>query len=317
MLMPGRSYSSTAYKYGFNGKEKDDEFKGAGNSLDFGARIHDPRLGRFLSLDPLSKKFPSESNYSFAGNNPIYLVDNNGEEKTTYYKIIAKDGTVMFKKFTQYGVKWSLDFKGIHAYNYSQTVVIDKRIGTTTVFAPVIDYTKDLGIKQGLYETAISTDAKVVGSADNEPYKMPAVSSGVRENGTVLVKGVPMRITQTSELYSTTENSIGTNNVTKLAPTVTSQGVPSNMGGSARIYFKIYWSEETKPNPTDGYKFENAKASIEVNKQYGFFVFSQGVTENSTTIGVQYPPRIEAAVTISAPGVQIKNTSKQSTIGGL
>ena len=68
---------------------------------------------------------------------------------------------------------------------------------------------------------------------------------------------------------------------------------------------------------TNLYKFENAKASIEVNKQYGFFVFSQGVTENSTTIGVQYPPRIEAAVTISAPGVQIKNTSKQSTIGGL
>jgi len=31
------------YRYGFNGHEKDDEIKGSGNSLNFGARILDPR----------------------------------------------------------------------------------------------------------------------------------------------------------------------------------------------------------------------------------------------------------------------------------
>lgn len=56
MLMPGRTYSATnSYRYGFNGKEKDNDIKGEGNQLDFGARIYDPRISRFLSLDPMSK----------------------------------------------------------------------------------------------------------------------------------------------------------------------------------------------------------------------------------------------------------------------
>jgi RHS repeat-associated protein len=45
------------YRFGFNGQEKDDEVKVEGNSLDFGARIYDSRLGRWLSLDPLQAKY--------------------------------------------------------------------------------------------------------------------------------------------------------------------------------------------------------------------------------------------------------------------
>jgi RHS repeat-associated protein len=81
MLMPGRSpISSIGYRFGFNGMEKDDEFKTNGNSYDFGARIYDPRLGRFLSVDPLSKKYPELSPYQFASNNPIQFVDIDGLE---------------------------------------------------------------------------------------------------------------------------------------------------------------------------------------------------------------------------------------------
>lgn len=76
MLMPGRSYSSTAYKYGFNGKEKDDEVKGAGNSVDFGARIYDSRIGRFLSVDAASQ--PSWSKYKSFFDNPIIYSDPSG-----------------------------------------------------------------------------------------------------------------------------------------------------------------------------------------------------------------------------------------------
>lgn len=36
--------------------EKDNEVKGSGNSLDFGARIYDSRLGKWLSTDPLQTK---------------------------------------------------------------------------------------------------------------------------------------------------------------------------------------------------------------------------------------------------------------------
>jgi len=80
MEMPGRKYqSSEAYRYGFNGKEKDNEVKGEGNSLDFGSRIHDPRLGRFLSVDPKVNSYPFMSPYCFAANNPIRLTDEDGE----------------------------------------------------------------------------------------------------------------------------------------------------------------------------------------------------------------------------------------------
>jgi RHS repeat-associated protein len=48
-------------RYGFNGMEKDDNVKGEGNSYDFGARIYDPRVGRWLSMDAKSKDYPHSS----------------------------------------------------------------------------------------------------------------------------------------------------------------------------------------------------------------------------------------------------------------
>jgi len=39
--------------YGILGVEQDNEIKGNGNSLEFKVRIYDPRLVRFLSVEPL------------------------------------------------------------------------------------------------------------------------------------------------------------------------------------------------------------------------------------------------------------------------
>src|SRR5690554_2541314 len=69
-----------AYRYGFNSMERDNEIKGKGNSYDFGARMYDSRLGRWLALDALSQKFPSESHYSSFRNSPILYVDKDGNE---------------------------------------------------------------------------------------------------------------------------------------------------------------------------------------------------------------------------------------------
>jgi RHS repeat-associated protein len=78
--MPSRSFSASSYKYGFNGKEKDDEVKGGGNSLDFGMRIYDSRLGRWSTIDPYYREYTSISPYSFALNKPIIYVDSDGEK---------------------------------------------------------------------------------------------------------------------------------------------------------------------------------------------------------------------------------------------
>jgi RHS repeat-associated protein len=84
-----RSWSdaSRAYRYGFNGKEKDSEI--ASDNYDFGARIYDARLGRWLSLDPLMKYFSSFSAYNFCLNSPGNYFDSDGMQpncRPSYYQ---------------------------------------------------------------------------------------------------------------------------------------------------------------------------------------------------------------------------------------
>jgi RHS repeat-associated protein len=80
--LPGRTYRSNGkdLRYGYNGKENDNDVKGEGNQIDYGMRIYDPRLGRFLSVDPLTKNYASWSPYPFAMNRPIDGVDLDGLE---------------------------------------------------------------------------------------------------------------------------------------------------------------------------------------------------------------------------------------------
>lgn len=89
--MPGRSYSAgTGYRYGFNGKEQDPEVSGQGNQYDYGFRIYNPRLGRFLSVDPLFNSYPWYTPYQFAGNMPIWAIDLDGleEKKATIINVV-------------------------------------------------------------------------------------------------------------------------------------------------------------------------------------------------------------------------------------
>jgi RHS repeat-associated protein len=79
MVMPGRHTESTDYRYAYNGMEQDNEIKGDGNSYTTEFRQYDPRLGRWLSLDPLVDDFPDMSPYCAFDNNPIYYQDALGE----------------------------------------------------------------------------------------------------------------------------------------------------------------------------------------------------------------------------------------------
>ena len=72
--------NTEGYRFGFNGKENDNEIKGTGNQQDYGMRIYDPRLGRFLSIDPLTDKYPNLTPYQFASNRCIDGVDWDGLE---------------------------------------------------------------------------------------------------------------------------------------------------------------------------------------------------------------------------------------------
>jgi RHS repeat-associated protein len=77
----------SSYLYGFGGIEKDNEIKGEGNSYNFTFRMYDPRLGRFLSVDPIGKNYPHSSPFAFAENSPIQCIDLEGLEK---YKVTGR-----------------------------------------------------------------------------------------------------------------------------------------------------------------------------------------------------------------------------------
>ncbi|MFY0254669.1 RHS repeat-associated core domain-containing protein [Chitinophaga sp. 30R24] len=92
------------YRYGFNGKENDNEVKGEGNQQDYGMRVYDPRIGRFFSVDPLANKYPTQSTYSFAANNPIMLVDVNGMGPGDPLKHTVAKGESLADVSKKYGV---------------------------------------------------------------------------------------------------------------------------------------------------------------------------------------------------------------------
>jgi len=129
-----------AYRYGFNGKENDNEVKGLGNEQDYGMRVYDPRVGRFLSVDPLSKSYPFYTPYSFAGNNPIKFIDLDGEEEydptqdpffvaklltTTFYDVKHSIENVVFNTFVPNdpGKKWLATYKVENGQQVFETVI--------------------------------------------------------------------------------------------------------------------------------------------------------------------------------------------------
>jgi RHS repeat-associated protein len=80
MHMPGRSFSSGSYRYGFNGFEGDNEISGQGNSYTTLYRQYEPRLGRWKSLDPAMVKYPNLSPYVAFINNPVFYTDPFGND---------------------------------------------------------------------------------------------------------------------------------------------------------------------------------------------------------------------------------------------
>jgi RHS repeat-associated protein len=74
------------YRFGFNNQEKESEL---GDYYAFEYRIHDARLGRFLSVDPLEAEYPWNSVYAFSENR---LIDSRELEGLEAINVITGEG---------------------------------------------------------------------------------------------------------------------------------------------------------------------------------------------------------------------------------
>ncbi|MFW6222508.1 MAG: RHS repeat domain-containing protein, partial [Bacteroidota bacterium] len=73
---------------------KDDEWTGVtGSHLDFGARIYDSRINRWLSVDPKARKSPGWTGYNFVKNSPLIRIDPDGEEDVLVKQTRSSDET--------------------------------------------------------------------------------------------------------------------------------------------------------------------------------------------------------------------------------
>jgi RHS repeat-associated protein len=72
--------------HSFNGKENDNEvYSGTGTFQDYGMRMYDTRVARFISVDPITREYPELTPFQFASNTPINSIDLDGKESKTSY----------------------------------------------------------------------------------------------------------------------------------------------------------------------------------------------------------------------------------------
>ncbi|WP_238381817.1 DUF6443 domain-containing protein, partial [Mucilaginibacter pedocola] len=75
-LRNGIHDNSSDNRYLYNGKELQADLQ---NQYDYGARFYDPVIGRFVVVDAFSEKNYAINHYNYAANNPIALIDVNGD----------------------------------------------------------------------------------------------------------------------------------------------------------------------------------------------------------------------------------------------
>ncbi|MCR5277366.1 MAG: RHS repeat-associated core domain-containing protein [Bacteroidales bacterium] len=97
------------------------------NVYDFGARLYDPGLGRWLSLDPMTEQYYFHSPYLFCAGNPMKFVDPEG----THWYTINENGEIQ--------MLMERDNE-----QYDRLFLYDKQIGPPNLFSSIVVNNQDI-----------------------------------------------------------------------------------------------------------------------------------------------------------------------------
>jgi RHS repeat-associated protein len=253
--MPGRLYNSANYRYGFNGKENDNEIKGTGNQQDYGMRIYDGRLGKFLSVDPLYKDFAWNSTYAFAENDVIRSIDLDGEEK--YVVTQKRDETGKIIKMSIYCVK-STKIDGqiidqqltINKVSYAGSEIIVRNVDSKGNLISVSKQDKFNRIQQKLVDE--KGKKSKIRNEDNTAH-LKADDSGNKVIEDAYVETSESDLTSTSFVYTSPAGNTELSSIKDNAKAI-------NTGSE-------YMSGESKKKQIDEIQFEGSKSSV-MKKNY-------------------------------------------------
>ncbi|WP_052600089.1 RHS repeat-associated core domain-containing protein [Aureispira sp. CCB-QB1] len=207
-----RTFTVDDHRFGFNGKENDKDW---GNQLiqDYGFRLYNPAIAKFLSVDPLAPEYPELTTYQFASNRPIDGIDLDGLEwkeiKRAFY-VAGKKGTELVIN-TAGGVVYAV----VHPINTGKAIIEEtketaKDIGTiygtgAQIFSNHFFETEFEIDRETFYDAAQNTGKRIVENGGSTIIFGGMLSSAkhmAKGSRAKLFSGVPLDFRSTG--YGTT-----------------------------------------------------------------------------------------------------------------
>ena len=265
--------------------EKDDEVKGIGNSYDFGARMFDPRVGRWFAPDELEKEYSNLSPYVFVANTPLTAVDPDG--KRIFFVAGAGNDAIGWN----YVSRWATIFKknGLNDF-YRVNISHDSKSKQSIGIPPIFDmnftskYRSEAWVRVPKYNNTLQEGTSF------SLVRVASVDSQVRNGVASIVKNLKDKPLKKGEQLNLTGYSYGSVAQAHIALALADMGytidnlilVGSPISSDSNLYKELMSNPNIKNiirEDIEGDKLSNPSSELE---------FAEGAKQNSDDSGPHF-----------------------------
>jgi len=218
-------------------------------------RIYDPRVGKFLSVDPLTPKYPELTSYQFASNRPIDGIDEDGLEYSPAGNNtggVPRDNTSV-QKYVKHPESIAADFKFNKAVRMFSGSSNPAGLNSKPNLSPTMQRRENERMAQAFLDKGWNADGSEPGwhkLATNKTFSnlsknmlMPMVEMAVADGTTkIFTRGMSLIFKETEYVYRFDERSIDE---------IRKAGGFTSWGGDMDLL--KHASGETIANKTSGY----------------------------------------------------------------